>query len=119
MRLINGDGKQYEMGLPKIIIQDHINQGALDHILENTGLHFVPGDFGMLSAQPTDTEQIVALFMTYNFKTRHYDNADWANTLVLRLDHHVGFDVRSICKSCCDYNGIHSNGLGDDYRMAC
>lgn len=106
---INGNKQPYTVEMPKIIIlTDEINDTALKHIEENTGLKFTNKTTRNYEAQPTTGLQIAALFLTYNFKTRYYNNWEAKNTLFLKFDHHVGFQVDSICKSCADYNGIHS-----------
>lgn len=117
--LINGNGQPYTRGLPKLIFRtDYINDVALQHIYENTGLNFVKNGWGY-EAQPITSMQIVALFMTYNFKTKHYDNWQYENTIILKSDHHIGFDVDSICYDCVKENHITVNGLNPGDRLAC
>lgn len=117
---INGNGQPYTTDLPRLVfVTKHINDVALAHIKENTGLDFVVGGWGNYEAQPTESYQIAALLMTYNFKTRYYNNATSKNTLYLKSDHHVGFDVDSICHDCVNHNGIRTNGLDPDSRLAC
>ena len=116
--LINGNRRPYTMEMPKIVIWGEFNDVALDHLMENTGLYFIK-HHNRLEAQPTDGKQIAALFMTYNFKTRYYNNIDFKNELHLKSDHHIGYDVDSICVDCCKYNYIHTNGLKQDDRLAC
>ena len=117
---INGNGKPYTTDLPKLVwLTDQINDVALAHIKENTGLEFTVGGWGNYEAQPTESWQIAALLMTYNFKTRYYNNWDHKNTLMLKGDHHVGFEVDSICHDCVSHNGIRTNGLDPDSRLAC
>jgi hypothetical protein len=117
---INGNGQPYTTDLPKIVcLTKHINDVALAHIKENTGLDFTVGGWGNYEAQPTGSWQVAALIMTYDFKTRYYNNASNKNTLFLKLDHHVGFDVDSICPDCANHNGIRfANELESD-RLAC
>jgi len=112
LTLINGNGQPYTKELPKIVILggEHINDIALAHIKENTGLGFFPCSGG-IEAQPKNAEQIVKLFMTYNFKTKYYDNWDHHNTIFLKFDHHVGFSVDKICYNCVKDNHITTNGL--------
>ena len=116
---INGNGQPYTTDLPKIVyLTKHINDVALAHIKENTGLDFVIGGWSNYEAQPTESRQIAALLMTYNFKTRYYNNASNKNTLFLKSDHHVGFDVESICPDCAAHNYIHlANEITG--RLAC
>jgi hypothetical protein len=83
--LVNGNGKKYSVGMPKIYIAErHINELALSHILENTGLEFEKSGNGyMYEAQPTSSNQIVALLLTYNFKTTYMNSSLNKNTLLL------------------------------------
>jgi len=119
LALINGNHKQYNIGLPKLLIfGDKWNDTALEHVYENTGLLFKETSGGMI-AQPHSSEQIAKLFMTYNFKTRYYNNWDYENTIVLKSDHHVGFQVDSICFDCCKENHIPVNGLKQGDRLSC
>ena len=116
---INGNKQPYTLPVPKVIIlTDEINDVALQHIKENTGLDFVKIGWGY-EAQPTTSAQITALILTYNFKTNYYNNWQHKNTLLLKFDHHVGFNVDSICVDCCKHNHIHAEGLKADDRMAC
>lgn len=117
--LLNGNNQIMNKTLPKLIILDqYINDVALDHIVNNTGLCFKKENWNY-EAQPTSSKQITALLMTYNFKTRYYDNWTHKNTLMLKSDHHVGFDVESICFECVKHNNINSNGLDRDSRLSC
>ncbi len=118
LKLINGNGQQYNIGLPKIIIiGKRYNNVAMEHIYQETGLHF-QGDNNM-EAQPETSQQIVKLLLTYNFKTQYHDNATNHNTLFLKGDHHTGFQVDSICFDCCKENHINVNGLNQGDRLAC
>lgn len=119
LTLINGNKQPYTVDMPKlIIVTDHINDTALAHITENTGLIFKHNGWGY-EAQPIDGAQIAALFLTYNFKTRYYNNGQSKNTLYLKFDHHVGFQVDSICLDCVRHNHITTNGLEEGDRLAC
>lgn len=117
--LINGNHRPYTLDLPKVVLlMDNINDVALAHIKENTGLEFVKG-WNRYEAQPTESKQIVALMLTYNFKTQYHNNGTVSNTIFLKSDHHVGFDVDSICYDCAAHNGIHLGGLQQGDRLAC
>jgi hypothetical protein len=87
--LVNGNGKKYSVGMPKIYIAErYINEVALSHILENTGLEFKKSVNGYVyEAQPTSSNQIVALLLTYNYKTRYFNNSSNKNTLYLYFNH--------------------------------
>jgi hypothetical protein len=52
-------------------------------------------------------------------KIRYYDNWKWRNTLILKNDHHNGFNVESICYDCVKYNNIHLGDLKPGDRLAC
>ena len=123
LALINGNKQQYVVDLPKIVIlSDQINDIALAHIFERTGLNFsnanAPFGRGYI-AQPTSNAQIVKLLLTYNYKTRYYNNSTHKNTLFLKGDHHIGFDVDSICYECCKRNNISINMLKPGDFLAC
>ena len=85
LTLINGNNQKYTVGLPKIVIlEKRYNDVAMQHIFEETGLRFT-GDYCM-EAQPENSQQIVKLFLTYNFKTQYHNNATSHNTLYLKGD---------------------------------
>ena len=115
---INGNGKEYTTDLPKLVIIGKMNDAGLAHIRENTGLQFAANWLGF-EAQPYESKQIAALLMTYNFKSRYYNNASHKNTLMLKSDHHQGFDVDSICFDCVKHNHINISGLEQGDRLAC
>jgi len=120
LNLYNGNNKQYTINLPKIkILTNNFNPIALNHIEENTGLKFVKDSWNNYSAQPTESNQIVRLFLTYNFKTNYYNNSMLHNTILLKFDHHVGFNVDSICPDCIKYNNIQVNDIDKITRLAC
>jgi len=118
---INGNGQPYTLDLPKLVyITRHINDVALAHITENTGLVFKLNASGWAyECQPTESKQIAALFLTYNFRTRYFNNWNSKNELHLKGDHHIGFEVDSICYNCCKENRIVTNGLKSADRLAC
>lgn len=115
----NGNGKQYTQNLPKLVIQaNHFNDRALTHIKENTGLDFVKAAFSY-EVQPETANQITALFLTYNFKTRYYNNSTFKNELHLKSDHHIGYDIESVCTSCLERNNVNINNLKIGEFMSC
>jgi len=119
LTLINGNRQQYTIDLPRIhIIAKEINETALSHVSDRTGLDFKPCWRGY-EAQPVRASQITALLLTWNFKTRYYNNADATNTLMLKFDHHIGFDVDSICFECVKHNHVHVGDLTPGDRLAC
>lgn len=119
---INGNGQPYTTGLPLLVIitgyGNEWNQVALKHITENTGLVFERVAWGY-TAQPTESRQIAALLMTYDFKTRYYNNGSNPNQLHLKSDHHVGFEVDSVCFDCCKENNIRTSDLVPGDRLSC
>jgi hypothetical protein len=120
LNLFNGNNQEYTIDLPCIIILggDKFNDVAQKHIQKQTGLKFEKC-FGGIKAQPTESNQITCLFLTYNFKSRYYNNWNYKNTLVLKSDHHIGFDVDSVCFSCLKENNIHITGLKPNERLSC
>jgi hypothetical protein len=118
LTLINGNNQKYTRELPTIVIlEKRYNDTALQHIYDNTGLRFT-GENNM-TAIPETSQQIVKLFLTYNFKTQYHDNATNHNTLFLKSDHHIGFQVDSICYDCVKENHIITNGLERGDRLSC
>lgn len=116
---INGNGKEYTTKLPKLLIMDkYINDVALAHIMETTGLKFVKAGW-WYEAHPHSSNQIVTLLLTYNFKTRYYDNATFKNELHLKSDHHIGYDIDSVCVPCLKRNHVNTNGLKDGDYLSC
>jgi len=119
LTLFNGNNKRIEKSFPKIIIQaNNINNEALNHIEENTNLHFKKHN-NFYECQPFEASQYIRLFLTYNFKTRYFDNWNYKNTLILKFDKHVGFDVNSICFECAKHNHINTHGLEVKDRLSC
>lgn len=118
LKLFNGNGQEMVKDLPRLLILGTFNDTALAHITENTGLVFTKGWNGM-EAVPASSDQIVRLFLTYNFKTRYYDNLDMKNTIILKGDHHVGFQVDAICFECVKRNHLTTNGLKEGDYLSC
>lgn len=118
LKLLNGNNQEMIKELPRLYMLGYMNPTALAHIEENTGLMFKE-TAGGYEAFPTSSNQIVRLFLTYNFKTRYFDNWNEKNTIMLKGDHHTGFDVNAICFECVKYNNIHSNGLEQGDYLAC
>ena len=92
LTMFNGNGQRMEKPLPTIWIMDSINDVALSHIAENTNLHFERHGFSGYIATPTSSNQIARLFLTYNFKTRYFNNADLDNTLLLKFKDREDWD---------------------------
>lgn len=115
---INGNGKEYTTELPKLVMHGYTNDGALAHIKENTGLDFVKTAWNY-EAQPETSNQITALFLTYNFKTRYYNNATFKNELHLKSDHHIGYDIESVCVPCLERNHVNTGSLKDGDFLSC
>lgn len=110
---INGNKHPITRELPvlEIIARHTINDVALAHIRENTGLEFTKTVWGHYTAQPTECSQIAALLLTYNFKTQYNDNGSIKNTILLKFCDPEGFKVDAICFDCVGRNHICTNGL--------
>lgn len=120
LKLVNGNKQEYEQTLPTLVIlEDCINDVALAHIKENTGLVFKKSNWDGYTAIPFESSQIVRLLLTYNYKTQYHNNANSKNTLYLKSDHHIGFKVDSICFDCVKHNHITAHGLEATDRLSC
>ena len=119
LRMYNGNEQEMIKELPKIIMLGYCNPTALKHIENQTGLKFEENNWKNYEAQPTDSNQITRLFLTYNFKTRYYDNWNYKNTMMVKSDHHIGFDVDAICGHCRDYNHIHNGDMKPEEMLCC
>lgn len=69
---------------PLIMILEGMNDTVKDWIEMQTGLSLAIC-LGGYSAQPESTQQITRLLLTYNFKTRYFNNADYDNVLMLKF----------------------------------
>jgi len=119
LTLINGNNQVMVKELPKIeILTRFLNDMAIAHIKENTGLDFIKNAWNY-ETQPINSNQITRLLLTYNFKTRYYDNGTFKNTLMLKFDHHVGFDIDSVCVDCLKENNVHIGDLKQGDRLSC
>ena len=120
---LNGNEQQYTIGLPKLVLVGEYNPVALDWIFQQTGMNFQPatntGLIGDYQAQPTNAAQIVNLMLTYNFKTRYYNNGTFENTLFLKSDHHIGYDVDAVCFHCLQYNHINTRSVKPGEYLMC
>jgi hypothetical protein len=110
---INGNKQPMTKDMPRIeiLIGHTINDVALAHITENTGLVFTPTAWNNYQTQPTESKQVAALLLTYDFKTQYHNNATNKNTLFLKFCNLEGFKVDTICFDCVKRNHIHANGL--------
>ena len=81
--LLNGNGHHYSIDIPVVHITDrYINDAALEHILDYTGLDFKDTGWGYV-AQPVSCHQIVKLIIRYNYTSNYHDNATHKNILFL------------------------------------
>lgn len=110
---INGNKQPVTKDLPRleILTRHGINDVALAHITENTGLTFTKTAWDNYETQPTESRQIAALFLTYNFKTQYHNNGNTKNTIFLKFCRDEGFKVDAVCFDCVKRNHIVSNGL--------
>ena len=116
---IDGNGSKYITNLPKLVlIAKHMNDAALAHIKENTGLDFVKKSWNY-EAQPENSNQIATLFLTYNFKTRYYDNSTLKNELHLKSDHNIGYNIENVCVPCLIRNHIDTYDMKPKEFLSC
>lgn len=85
LTMYNGNKQKYTKPLPKIIILDSMNDTAKAWIEMNTGLILQESGPTGYDAYPTSSQQITKLFLTYNFKSRYYNNGSVKNTLFLKF----------------------------------
>ena len=121
LRRLNGNYQQYTIALPKVIIigGGDWNDGGKNWIEKQSGLVFKPSSFNNIEAQPTSSQQIVQLIMTYNFKIKYQNNNIWENTLFLKSDHNIGFKVDEICYDCVKHNHIPITDLKPGNYLMC
>ena len=111
LTLVNGNDQVINVNIPKLIIlQDYINDIALNHIAKNTNLNFKKIGFSY-HAQPQTSKQIASLLLTYNFKTQYHNNATTENAVYLKFCTNEGFKVDNICYDCIKRNNIHIKNL--------
>ena len=93
LKMFNGNKQLYKKPLPAIIILDNMNDVARAWIEKQTGLKLKVCYCG-LKMQPKRSQQITKLFLTYNFKTRYFDNSAMRNTILLKFAHDQDWDTR-------------------------
>ena len=93
LKMFNGNKQKYKKGLPEIIILDNMNDVARAWIEKQTGLKLEVCYCG-LKMKPKRSQQITKLFLTYNFKTRYFDNSAMKNTMLLKFAHDQDWDTR-------------------------
>lgn len=86
-----GNGQRITKTPPQICILDKMNDVAFEHLQNNMNLAFKDEGW-CYSAQARDFKQITKLLLTYNFKTRYYDNSDFKNTLMVKFAHDQDWD---------------------------
>ena len=120
VKYINGNSQKSFKELPKIFIKtDQINDVWLDHVYKTSKLKFKKSAWGY-ETQPDKAKQITQFLIACGgSKIRYYDNWQFDNTLVVKFDGHVGFDVNSICFDCVKHNNIQVNGLKAGDRLSC
>jgi len=121
IKYINGNGQKSQNNLPKVLIKaKFINDVWLDNVYKTSKLKFkkIPWDY--YETQPVKSKQITQLLIACGgSKIRYYDNWDFNNTLIIKFDGHVGFDVDSICPECIKYNNIRVNMTDKTSRLCC
>ena len=120
VKYINGNGQKSFNDIPKIFIKaEFINDVWLDHLYKTSGLKLKKVGWGY-EVQPVKAKQITQFLIACGgSKIRYYDNWQFDNTLVIKFDGHVGFDVNSICFDCVKHNNIRVNGLKAGDRLSC
>ena len=109
--MFNGNGYRYKRDIPEIhILDEFINDVALDNIKKQTGITFKNIGWGY-TGQPKTFYQITKLFLTYDWKTQYHDNNTTHNTIFLKTCRDEGFKVRTVCYDCCKDNRIHTGDL--------
>jgi len=121
IKYINGNGQKSFKELPTILIKaEFINDVWLDKVYKTSKLKFKKNNWGYYETKPNKAKQITQLLIACGgSKVRYYDNWLFDNTLLIKFDHHVGFDVDSICFDCAKHNNIRVNGLKEGVRLLC
>ena len=87
LSFINGNHQRYLKTSPSVMVLGKMNDVALAHLKKQTGLNFkennwpVPGYI----VEKTTWQKVSKIFLTYNFKSRYYDNWNYKNTLMLKF----------------------------------
>jgi len=79
----NGNGKRYLKSSPRLLIFGKMNDVARNHFVKQTGLKLENCSSGY-TVENTTWAKIAKLFLTYNFRTRYYNNLDYQNTLMIK-----------------------------------
>jgi len=82
----NGNGQRYLKPAPKVLMLDKMNDVAFEHLKKQTGLDFKESYLGYI-AENTTWQKIAKIFLTYDFRSRYFDNWDYKNTLMLKSCH--------------------------------
>lgn len=115
--LIDGNGRRYKRPLPRIVYLGHLNDVALKHIKQQSGINFEKIG-GCFYGYPKSCYQITKLFLTYNFKTKRCDNLGDYNTLYLKHCDEAGFKVNTLCFKCCKENGVYTGNMNKKTRLS-
>ena len=120
IKYINGNKQTSYNELPKIIIKSgYVNEVWFDNVYKTSGLKFKKHYLGFES-QPVKAKQITQFLIACGgSKIRYYDNWNYDNALIVKFDHHIGFDVDSICLDCVKHNDIRVNDLKEGDRLSC
>ena len=121
IKYINGNGQKSFKELPKIFIKaEFINDVWLENVYKTSKLKFGKNSWGYYETQPNKAKQITQFLIACGgSKLRYYNNWNFDNTLVVKFDGHVGFDVDSICFDCVKHNNIRVNDLKKGDRLSC
>ena len=121
IKYINGNGQKSLNDIPKVLIKaKFINDVWLNNVYKTSKLKFKKIPLDYYETQPTKAKQITQLLIACGgSKIRYYDNWNFDNTLIIKFDGHVGFDVDSICFDCVKHNNIQVNELKPGERLSC
>jgi hypothetical protein len=117
----SGNNQPLAPALPLLLMQigPEPESPFWEQIKRDTGLEFKLRFHGM-EAQPENPDQILKLLISVGgLKTRYCNDSYWNNVLMLKNDHHYGFDITSICYDCVKHNNLSQRGLEPGDRLAC
>lgn len=92
-KMLNGNKQIIIKTPPFIWILDRMNDTAKEWLEMQTGLILTRHGLRGYCAQPQKTQQITQLLLTYNFRTRYFDNGDYSNTLMLKFSRDADWNL--------------------------
>ncbi len=82
MSTFNGNKQRITTSVPSVFIPKFGNDIAKNHFIKNTGLKLKEYGGGYI-ANPKSFKQLCKIFITCNYETTYYNNADYENTILL------------------------------------